>query len=284
MQGPGRRAWSAVYVIPGSRGVASLRIGIGDADLLAMRANVEDAIFRPGKPDHSHYPDEQRAAHGKAARKLIPRSRHAELDLQGRPDPLALLEEQARSRVPELVPLRYGRMAASPFTFFRGAALVMASDLSRTPTSGIHAQLCGDAHLLNFGMFGTPGRRLIFDVNDFDETLPGPWEWDVKRLAASLDVAGRSNGYSKQQRHAVVVEAVRCYHDTMVLLASQGNLEVWYTRLDIEAAIAEFASTFTRHELAETTRAVAKALRHDSAHALNQLTEEVDGTRRIISA
>ena len=140
-----------------------------------------------GMSAHHAVLDERRAARGKAARKQVPRARQAELDLQNRPDPISLLEEQEQTRLPELVPLRHGRMMVSPFTFFRGAALVMASDLARTPNTGMRAQLCGDAHLLNFGLFGTPERSLIFDTNDFDETLPGPWEWDLKRLAASLE-------------------------------------------------------------------------------------------------
>ena len=139
----------------------------------------------------------ERAERGKTARAEVPRESHAEFDPPSdRPDPLGLLEEQAEARVPELVPIRWGRMMASPFTYYRGAALPMASDLAATPVSGLAVQACGDAHLSNFGMFGSAERRLVFDVNDFDETLPGPWEWDVKRLAASMEVAGRDNGFS----------------------------------------------------------------------------------------
>src|SRR5262249_38484875 len=152
-------------------------------------------------------PHEQLVARGKAARQKTPRARQADIDINHRADPIALLEEQACSRVQELIPIRYGRMLVSPFTFFCGAALVLASGLSRTPNSGIRAQLCGDAHLLNFGLFASAERTLVFDVNDFDETLPGPWEWDLKRLAASLDIAGRSNGFSKQARHDIVVDS-----------------------------------------------------------------------------
>ena len=133
---------------------------------------------------------------GRAARRDAPRASHGTWQpAPDRPDPIALLEEQAESRVPELVPIRYGRMLVSPFTFFRGAALIMAADLATTPNSGLTVQLCGDAHVLNFGVFGSPERQLIFDVNDFDETLPGPWEWDLKRLAASLEIAGRDLGF-----------------------------------------------------------------------------------------
>jgi hypothetical protein len=154
----------------------------------------------------------QRAERGKQARAAVPHASHAVFDPPAdRPDPLALLEEQAKSRVPELVPVRYGRMMVSPFTYYRGAALPMASDLAATPVSGLAVQACGDAHLSNFGVFGSAERRLVFDVNDFDETLPGPWEWDVKRLAASLEVAARGNGFGGKQRRAIVVAAAASY-------------------------------------------------------------------------
>ena len=152
---------------------------------------------------------EQRVARGKAARAEVPRSSHAEFKpAAGRPDPVTLLESQAASRVPELLPIRYGRMAVSAFTFFRGAALPMANDLAGTPRTGLTVQACGDAHLANFGVFASPERNLVFDINDFDETLPGPWEWDVKRLAASLEIAGRDNGFSTKERRAIVLAAV----------------------------------------------------------------------------
>ena len=146
-----------------------------------------------------------RAARGKAARAAVPRQSHAAFDPPAdRPDPVGLLEEQAKTRLPHLVPVRYGRMMVSPFTYFRGAALPMASDLADTPVTGLAVQACGDAHLSNFGVYGSPERRLAFDINDFDETLPGPWEWDVKRLAASLEVAARGNGFTGKQRRAIV--------------------------------------------------------------------------------
>src|SRR3954463_5919175 len=155
----------------------------------------------------------ERAARGKAARAEVPRSLQGEIDFPERRDPVALLEEQAVTRVPELVPIRYGRMLASPFAFYRGGALIMASDLARTPNSGLRVQLCGDTHLSNFGVFGSPERNQVFDINDFDETLPGPWEWDVKRLAASFAIAGREGGYSTRERRAVVLETVRSYRE-----------------------------------------------------------------------
>jgi hypothetical protein len=182
-----------------------------------------------------HLTPEERVARGKAARAEVPRASHAVFDPSpDRPDPITLLEEQATSQVPELVPIRYGRMLVSPFTFYRGAALPMAADLATTPTSGLHAQLCGDAHLSNFGVFGSPERRLIFSVNDFDETLPGPWEWDVKRLAASIAVVGRDNGYTATQRRTVVLTGAEEYRTTMASFAGMSNLSVWYAHLDMQ--------------------------------------------------
>ena len=151
-----------------------------------------------------------------------------------RPDPIAFLEEQAGSRVPELVPIRYGRMLASPFTFYRGAALIMAADLAGTPQSAINVQLCGDAHLSNFGVFGSPERKLMFDINDFDETLPGPWEWDVKRLAASLEVAGRELGFAPADRREIVTACVAEYRGQMRTAAEMTTLDAWYDHVDAD--------------------------------------------------
>src|ERR1700727_1451970 len=175
----------------------------------------------------------ERAERGKTARVEVPRESHAEFDPPSdRPDPLGLLEEQAEARVPELVPIRWGRMMVSPFTYYRGAALPMASDLAATPVSGLAVQACGDAHLSNFGMFGSAERRLVFDVNDFDETLPGPWEWDVKRLAASLEVAARGNGFPAKQRRGIVAASVARYRQAMRDFAGKNNLDVWYAHVD----------------------------------------------------
>jgi len=178
----------------------------------------------------------ERVARGKAARQEVPRSSHASFSAgPARPDPVALLEGQAASRVPELVPIRYGRMLVSPFTFFRGAALIMASDLAGTARSGLQVQLCGDAHLMNFGAFGSPERRLVFDINDFDETAPGPFEWDVKRLAASFAIAGRDNGFSEKDRRRSLVTVAQSYRTSMATFAGMNNLDVWYSALDIDA-------------------------------------------------
>jgi uncharacterized protein (DUF2252 family) len=222
----------------------------------------------------------ERAAVGKAARSEARRSSHAAWEPSAtRADPVAILERQAASRVPELVPIRHGRMAASPFAFFRGAAAVMAADLAATPVSGLRVQACGDAHLSNFGAFAAPDRRLVFDLNDFDESLPGPWEWDVKRLAASFAIAARENGFKSKERAASVREAARSYRDSMRAFASQTNLEVWYARLDVEAVMGEIEA---EPKLIEQVRkGVAKAQAKDSMRALEKLTHLVDGELRI---
>ncbi len=224
-----------------------------------------------------------RAAAGKAARSQAPRSSHAGWKpSEDRPDPLAILARQEESRVPELVPIRHARMAASPFAFFRGAAAVMAADLAGTPVSGLRAQACGDAHLSNFGAFAAPDRRLVFDLNDFDESLPAPWEWDVKRLAASFAIAGRENGLGRKQRAAAVRTAAFAYRDSMRAFASQRNLEVWYARLDVEAALGEIEEEEPK-AVKRVRRSVEKARGKDSLRALERLTETVEGEIRFRS-
>src|SRR5215470_6124223 len=225
-----------------------------------------------------------RVALGKAARAAVPRSSHAVFDPPaGRPDPVALLEEQGSSRVPELVPIRYGRMLASPFSYYRGAALPMAADLAATPVSGLTVQACGDAHLSNFGMYASPERKLLFDVNDFDETLPGPWEWDVKRLAASLEVAARGNGFARRDRRTIVQAAAGGYRRAMRRLAAANNLEVWYTDVDIEGLRQEFAGRLSGRQRKALDKAFAKARGHDSKQALDKLCALQDGTLRIVA-
>ena len=189
-----------------------------------------------------HLSRADRVARGKDARAVAPLESHAEFKSGESRDPVGLLLEQAKTRVPELVPVRHGRMLVSPFTFYRGAALPMAADLATTPASGLRVQLCGDAHLSNFGAFASPARRLVFDVNDFDETLPGPFEWDVKRLAASLAVAGRDNGFSRKDRRQIELAGAEGYRTAMRAFAKQHFLDVWYAHLDVEAAIGEFRS------------------------------------------
>jgi len=246
---------------------------------------------KPIPPALSHLSEAESKAKGKEARARVPRDSQSVFAAAAeRPDPVSLLEEQATTRVPELVPIRYGRMLVSPFTFFRGAALVMASDLSTTPRSGLTAQICGDAHLSNFGVFGSPERHLVFDCNDFDETLPGPWEWDVKRLAASVVVAGRQRGFSKAVRTEAVVGLGQVYRNAMRQMATMSNLEVWYSRVEIEGMVAllqqQAAATGSKaqaHIASTATRLTEKAHAKDSMKALDKLTTVVDGKRRIIS-
>ena len=229
-------------------------------------------------------PADERAAAGKTARKDAPRSSHAEWKpAKGRKDPVEVLEKQAESRVSELVPIRYGRMLASPFAFFRGAAAIMAMDLAKTPQSGLRVQACGDAHLSNFGVFAAPDRRLVLDVNDFDETLPGPWEWDLKRLAASFEVAGREREFTPEQTRAAVLGAAREYREAMRRFAAMGNLDVWYARLDVDALLTEVAQVAGRRQMKAAERNVAKAQKKNSLKAFDRLVHEVDGEPRIIS-
>jgi uncharacterized protein (DUF2252 family) len=224
-----------------------------------------------------------RVAQGKDARAVAPLESHAEFSPGRGRDPVGLLLSQAQSRVQELVPVRHGRMLVSPFTFYRGAALPMAADLADTPASGLRVQLCGDAHLSNFGAFASPERNLVFDVNDFDETLPGPFEWDVKRLAASLAVAGRDNGFRAKDRRKVILAAAEGYRTAMRGFAGQPFLDVWYAHLDVEPAIREFRSQVPAKKLKAFEKLLAKAHTRDSTQALAKLTTEVDGQRRIIS-
>jgi uncharacterized protein (DUF2252 family) len=226
----------------------------------------------------------ERVARGKEARGKVPRSSHGSwVPDDSRPDPIALLEEQAASRVAELIPIRYGRMLVSPFTFYRGAALIMAADLAATPRSGLTAQLCGDAHLSNFGVFASPERQLMFDINDFDETLPGPWEWDVKRLAASFEVAGRDRGFSAGERREIVLAGVAEYRARMQQAAGMRNLEVWYAHIETTEMFAQLKSQATGKQRAKLKATLAKARTRDSMQAFSKLTEETDGERRIVA-
>jgi uncharacterized protein (DUF2252 family) len=221
---------------------------------------------------------------GRAARSEAPRSSHAHYTPPpDRPDPVGLLERQARTRVPELVPIRYGRMLTSPFAFFRGAALIMASDLARTPRSGLGVQCCGDAHLSNFGVFASPERRLVFDINDFDETLRGPWEWDVKRLATSVLIAARENAFSEKAQARATIATIAAYREAMASFSSMRNLDVWYARLDVDEALARFGPQLRPKALKRTERELAKARTRDSMSAFAKLAGEVDGEVRIVA-
>ena len=227
---------------------------------------------------------EQSAKRGKDARERASRTVHADWSpASDRLDPVDILEEQAADRVQELVPLRYGRMLVSPFTFYRGAAAVMAADLGAIPHTGIHTQLCGDAHLSNFGGFAAPDRRLMFDINDFDETLPGPWEWDVMRLAASLEIAGRDREFGRKQRALAVQSGVHEYREQMRRLAKLGNLEAWYERVDLDLIRDRFAGDVEEQAILNFDKNVAKARRKTSDRAFSKLAREVDGEIRIVS-
>ncbi len=236
------------------------------------------------QPRVAHLTPPERVARGKAARAEVPRSSHAVFEPPSRrADPIKLLERQATTRVPELVPIRYGRMLVSPFTFYRGAALIMASDLAATPHSGLTVQCCGDAHLSNFGAFASPERRLVFDINDFDETLPGPWEWDVKRLAVSMLIAARDCGFRAKEQERIVIDTVAEYRKTMARFAGMKNLEVWYAHLDIESTIQQLAAQFKAKTVKRAEKQVAKARTKDSMSAFSKLTRVVDGEARIVA-
>jgi uncharacterized protein (DUF2252 family) len=225
---------------------------------------------------------EARAAAGRSARAEVPRSSHGEWAGSDR-DPVAILGEQDSSRVPELVPIRYGRMLASPFAFFRGGAAVMAADLAGTPGAGFEAQLCGDAHLSNFGVFAAPDRRLVFDCNDFDETCRGPFEWDLKRLAASIAIAGRERGFGGRERAQAVSAASAGYRQAMQALASMRNIDVWYARIDVEPKLAEIRGRLDKRRRRRVDLNMARARSKDSLRALRKLTWEDDGEIRIVS-
>ena len=229
---------------------------------------------------------ESGAERGKALRASVPREMHAQwapsLD---RPDPVELLRSQGETRVQELLPLRYERMSASAFTFYRGGALIMASDLANTMTTGIRVQACGDAHISNFGLFSSPERRTVFDINDFDETLPGPWEWDVKRLATSVEICGRDNGFTKKQRKAAVLACAQGYREGMAGFAEMGHLDVWYAHFDVDSLRTRVTtdSATNKATLKATDKIIAKAKGKNSSRAIQKMTEVVDGQLRIVS-
>jgi uncharacterized protein (DUF2252 family) len=227
---------------------------------------------------------EERSERGRAARRAVPRSSHAVWQPPAdRRDPISLLEAQSAGRVPELVPIRYGRMTVSPFTFYRGTAAIMAADLASTPVSGLTAQLCGDAHLSNFGGFAAPDRTMVFDINDFDETLPGPWEWDVKRLAASFEIAGRHRGLDAKERSRSVVAVGQRYREAMREFAQMGNLDVWYARLDQQTLLDSIQQALGAGAVKRTQKNIAKAQTKDSVRALSKLTHVENGRLQFMS-
>src|SRR3954463_708269 len=222
-------------------------------------------------------------ASGKAARRRMSRKAHGGWEpASDRPSPVAILKRQNKTRVPDLVPIRHGRMGASAFTFYRGAAGIMAADLGAAPRTDLIVQLCGDAHLSNFGVFAAPDRRLIFDINDFDETHPGPFEWDVKRLAASFAVAGRDRGFKAGDCRSAVAEAAGEYRHEMRRLAEMRTIDVWYERLDLKS-LQQFRSQVSQKDAKQYDKAVAKAERKNSLRAFDKLTHSVDGELRIVS-
>src|SRR5215207_257523 len=249
-----------------------------------MIAASEPGAGRRGRGRVAHPSVEERVARGKAARSSVPRSAHSawEPPRERRP-PEDVLLEQAVGRVPELVPIRHGRMLASPFAFFRGAAALMAADLAGTPQSGLPVQLCGDAHLSNFGGFASPDRELVFDINDFDETMRGPWEWDVKRLAASIAIAGRELGVPTATRRTTLEDAVGSYRRAMRRFATMRNLELWYARLDVARILSHVGDRVTPAERRAFKRRVAGARAKDHLRAMSKLTQRVNGAARIVS-
>jgi uncharacterized protein (DUF2252 family) len=248
-------------------------------------AVATDPVARRPSPAAVAPPDaEERAARGRAARSLAPRSSHGRWEPRDDRRPVVdVLLGEAADRVPELVPIRHGRMLVSPFTFYRGAAGIMAADLHGTPDSGIQVQLCGDAHLSNFGGFASPERRLVFDINDFDETTRGPWEWDVKRLGASIAIAGRDVGLEAPARRAAVEATVGAYREAMRTFATMRNLDVWYARLDVERVFADHGERLTRQERRNFKQRVANARAKDHLRTLKKLTRQDDGEMRIVS-
>jgi uncharacterized protein (DUF2252 family) len=247
----------------------------------ATQATVGESE-RNGKVPHLSL--RERAAAGKAEREKVPRNVHGEWSAPSRRrDPVELLEEQAVSRVPELVPIRYGRMLVSPFTFYRGAAKLMAADLAGAQRTDLRVQLCGDAHLSNFGGFAAPDRRLVFDINDFDETLPGPFEWDLKRLVASFAVAGRDLGFPAKQRRTVNMTVTRAYREAIRDLASMKTFDLWYSRVDAEELIAQFQTQASAKRRKLMEKNLAKTRAKDSLRAFGKLTTTVNGEPRIIS-
>jgi len=268
--------------------MADVQHGQPEATVRRKRASAQPASNGNGRraaPKAIPHPTPaERAERGKAARATARRSEQGEYrPARDRRDPVELLEEQAASRVAELVPIRYGRMLVSPFTFYRGAAYPMAADLAGAPRTGLDVQLCGDAHLSNFGAFAASDRRLVFSINDFDETLPGPFEWDVKRLVASFAVAGRDRGFDTRQRQSINRAAARAYREGIRTFGEMSNLELWYARIDMDEIAAFQAQHGSRKEQKQFERSVAKAQSKDSLKAFGKLTTIVNGERRIAS-
>jgi uncharacterized protein (DUF2252 family) len=250
-----------------------------------MSATAGTRRVTQSRYDEAHLSPRERADRGKAARARVPRSAHGDFQpAAGRPDPIDVIEKQSATRVLELVPVRYGRMGESPFRFYRGAAAIMAVDLAETPATGFQTQLCGDAHMLNFRLLGSPERNLLFDINDFDETHPGPWEWDVKRLAASLVIAGRENDFRERESKAVVIACIRAYRETMRSFAGMGDLDVWYAKAEAGQVQTLIAGDLRKAARRRMVSELAKARTRDSMQAFGKLAEVVDGVPRITAS
>ena len=250
---------------------------------VAALAHLADTEFAARRGLTGAVERDERRAFGRSVRDEVPRAAHADwAPASNRPDPVAVLEAQGKTRVQDLLPIRYGRMAESPFGFYRGAAAVMATDLASTPNSGIAVQLCGDGHLVNFGGFATPERRLIFDVNDFDETLPGPWEWDLKRLGASFAVAARAKALNDNDAQNAVARVALTYANAITRLASVSTLDAWYWSIDTDVLNMLMTASGDAVTRKRTDKAIAKAQTRDRLQAVDTLTEVVDGRRRII--
>jgi uncharacterized protein (DUF2252 family) len=245
---------------------------------MAKKNTQLDTVPFSRLPAASLLPWEERYDAGRSRREATPRPAHAEWNPPEERDMLALLEASNEGRVESLVPIRHGRMLASPFTFYRGAPAVMAYDLAQTPSSGINVQLCGDCHISNFGMFASPERALVFDLNDFDETLPGPFEWDVKRTAASIVVAARNAGLTKKDAKKAVVMALRIYREKINEFARRSYLDTWYSRVEADV----FLKMVEKKHRKTATSQLARVRDKDRLAAFNKLTEEVDGERRIV--
>ena len=249
----------------------------------AFEYRVESLIREALNSSDDRTPDERRI-HGEALREKVPLASHAIWTAPAdRNDPVDLLKSQGESRVQQLLPLRYERMSVSAFTFYRGGALIMASDLSQTPSTGIRVQACGDAHIANFGLFSSPERHTIFDINDFDETARGPWEWDVKRLAASVEICGRDRAFSDKDRKEAVIGCVQGYCNGMAEFATRGNLDVWYTHTDIEHLMEHFSEQAPVKDPQKAGKVIGKVKTKDNALAVTKLTEVVDGQLRVVS-
>jgi uncharacterized protein (DUF2252 family) len=225
----------------------------------------------------------ERRKRGKALRQQVSRSDHGTWTPgPDRADPLSLLQAQDEGRLQHLLPIKYGRMVESPFAFLRGSAAVMAADLASTPATGLQAQLCGDAHLSNFGVFATPERKLVFDINDFDETYPGPWEWDLKRLAASAVVAGRENGFGDKVNRKLAMAVTKAYRQAMERLAQARTLDVWYYHVEADRVEAVLQRS-SKKAKKSARQMVKKARARTHAQTLDKLTRVVGGQRRILN-